>query len=138
MSDASHPPAPPPVAPPPEEERLPYGKVALVGFASLALFAGAVLWARSILRDETRAALPQGEAPAPRVGQAEIGIVDQRMFELEGRAEHLRREQLQRLGSYGWVDRDGGIIHIPISRAMDEVAAELSREGGGGGGGGPP
>jgi len=129
--DASAPPPPPPVGNPPEEERLPFGLVAAVGLLSLALFAGAVLWARAILRDETRAALPRGEAPATRVGQDEIGIVDQRMFELEGRAEHLRREQLKRLGSYGWVDRDGGVIHIPISRAMDEVTAELSRGGGG-------
>ena len=123
MSDA---PAPPPLPNRPEDERLPFGTVAAVAVAAVVLFTAAVLWARSILQDETRAALPRGEAAAPMVGQAEIGIVDQRMFELEGRAEHLRREQLQRLGSYGWVDRDAGVIHIPISRAMDEVVTELS------------
>lgn len=123
MSDA---PAPPPLPHRPEDERLPFGTVAAVAVAAVVLFTAAVLWARSILQDETRAALPRGEAAAPMVGQAEIGIVDQRMFELEGRSEHLRRQQLQRLGSYGWVDRDAGVIHIPISRAMDEVVTELS------------
>jgi hypothetical protein len=103
--------------------------VAAVGVAAIVLFSGAVLWARNILRDETRAALPQGEAPAPHVGQDEIGIVDQKMFELEGRAELLRRDQLRRRDSYGWVDRDAGIIHIPIQRAMDETVKELSRGG---------
>jgi hypothetical protein len=23
------------------------------------------------------------------------------------------------LGSYGWVDRDAGVVHIPIERAME-------------------
>ena len=27
------------------------------------------------------------------------------------------------LGSYGWVDQAGGIVHIPIERAIDLVAA---------------
>ncbi|HVE84307.1 MAG TPA: hypothetical protein VND93_15730 [Myxococcales bacterium] len=115
---------------PPEQERLPFGTIVAVGVAAVVLFSGAVLFTRTMLRDETRAALPAGEAPAPKVGQDEIGIVDQRMFELEGRAERLRREQLQRLGSYGWVDRDAGVIHVPITRAMDEVVSDLAREGG--------
>ena len=126
MSDA---PAPPPLTNPPEEERLPFGILAAAAITALVIFTGGVLWTRAILRDETRAALPHGEAPITRAGQDEIGIVDQRMFELEGRAEQLRRAQRQRLGSYGWVDRDAGVIHIPISKAMDEVVTELSREG---------
>jgi len=121
--------SPPPVGPRPEEERLPFGKMAAVGIAAVVLFSGAVAWARHMLAEETRAALPHGEAPAPRVGQDEIGIVDQKMFELEGRAERLRRDQLQRRDSYGWVDRDAGVIHIPIQRAMDETVQELSRGG---------
>lgn len=119
-----------PPSPPPEEERLPYRRVIAVLLGSMALFAGAVLWARDILRDETRAALPRGEAPAVEAGKAEIGIVDQQMFELEGRADRLRREQRRRLDSYGWVDRDAGVIHVPIQEAMDDVVQELSREGG--------
>jgi len=27
----------------------------------------------------------------------------------------------QRLSSYGWVDQDGGVAHIPIERAMDLI-----------------
>jgi hypothetical protein len=127
MSDA---PSPPPLTNPPEEERLPFGKVAAVGLAAVVLFSGAVVWTRHLLVEETRAALPQGEAPAPRVGQDEIGIVDQKMFELESRAEVLRRQKLQRRDSYGWVDRDAGVIHIPIQRAMDDTVQELSRGGG--------
>jgi hypothetical protein len=129
MSDPTTSPSPPPAGPPPEEERLAFGKIVAVGIGAILLFAAAVAFTRQMLHVETRAALPHGEAPAPRVGQDEIGIVDQKMFELEGRAARLRREQLQRRDSYGWVDRDAGIIHIPIQRAMDETVQELSRGG---------
>jgi hypothetical protein len=31
----------------------------------------------------------------------------------------LRLEEAARLGSYGWVDKDGGVTRLPIERAMD-------------------
>lgn len=31
----------------------------------------------------------------------------------------LRATEADRLSSYGWVDKDGGITHIPIERAME-------------------
>jgi hypothetical protein len=31
----------------------------------------------------------------------------------------LREDEAARLGSYGWVDKEGGIARIPIERAMD-------------------
>jgi hypothetical protein len=31
----------------------------------------------------------------------------------------LRQGETERLGSYGWVDKDGGIARLPIDRAMD-------------------
>ena len=33
----------------------------------------------------------------------------------------FRARQIARLHSYGWVDRDKGIVHIPIDRAMQEL-----------------
>ena len=33
----------------------------------------------------------------------------------------LVRNQNQKLGSYGWVDRSNGIVRIPITRAMDLI-----------------
>jgi hypothetical protein len=32
-----------------------------------------------------------------------------------------RHKELDRLNSYGWVDRSAGKVHIPIDRAIDEV-----------------
>lgn len=36
----------------------------------------------------------------------------------------LRAEEAARLDSYGWVDRDTGVVHIPIAQAMKEVVAK--------------
>lgn len=33
--------------------------------------------------------------------------------------ESLRSEQLSRLESYGWLDEEGGVVHIPVERAME-------------------
>jgi hypothetical protein len=54
-------------------------------------------------------------------GQRKIGIVEQQLFENANRAEAVRRKQLERLGSYGWVDRDQGIVHIPVEEAMERT-----------------
>jgi len=33
--------------------------------------------------------------------------------------EHYREEQREQLENYGWVDKEGGVVRIPIERAMD-------------------
>jgi len=38
--------------------------------------------------------------------------------------QQLDADQLSSLSSYGWVDQQRGIAHIPIERAMELVAAE--------------
>jgi hypothetical protein len=42
----------------------------------------------------------------------------------------LTADQQGRLASYGWVDREEKVAHIPISRAMDLVVAEIARDPG--------
>lgn len=38
--------------------------------------------------------------------------------------EIMRREVNERLGSYGWVDRESGVAHIPIDRALAIIAKQ--------------
>lgn len=40
----------------------------------------------------------------------------------------LKADQQGRLAAYGWVDEKKRIARIPVTRAMDLVAAELSRD----------
>ncbi|MCU0305534.1 MAG: hypothetical protein MUC56_15880 [Thermoanaerobaculales bacterium] len=41
--------------------------------------------------------------------------------------QKLDNEQLERLSSYGWVSEGDGVVHIPIERAMQLVAAEAGQ-----------
>jgi hypothetical protein len=42
--------------------------------------------------------------------------------------DELRKEQVTKLGSYGWVDVDAGVVSVPIDRAMQLTAVELARD----------
>jgi len=111
-----------------DPERLPTKKVVAVAVIALLIFGLSVLWADDILGLQTRRLLPSGPAPAPsEVGKRQVGMVNQLLFELQTEAANKREEQLKRLGSYGWIDRDKQIIHIPISSAMEQMAAEARR-----------
>ena len=61
-------------------------------------------------------ALPS-EPPAPRLETAPA---------LDLRA--LRGAEDAQLHGYGWVDRRAGVVHIPIERALDLIAAEAERK----------
>ena len=38
----------------------------------------------------------------------------------------IRAAEAERLSTYGWVDRQAGVAHIPIGRAMDLVVQEAA------------
>jgi len=56
-------------------------------------------------------AAPAPTPPAPRL-EAESGQT----------LDPYRAAQQQQLSSYGWVDRQAGVVHTPIEQAMDLVA----------------
>ncbi len=107
----------------PEEDKLPYGRLAIVAALALGAFVLGGLWSTYLLYRPTRELLPEDHlVPAREIGKAEVGIVDQRLFAHERDAQRTRREQEDRLHSYGWVDRSAGLIHIPIEQAMSHIA----------------
>lgn len=57
--------------------------------------------------------------------EAERKVVDTKSEALE----QLQAEQEQILDSYGWVDRDAGVVRIPVERAA-ELVIEASAGGG--------
>ena len=56
-----------------------------------------------------------------QAGAAKIGIVEQRLFEHANQGVAWREQAERRLATTGWVDRDKGVVHIPIDRAMEMV-----------------
>ena len=101
-----------------------------VGFGSILIFAVATVWSTHIL-NVTRAEMqPGGPPPIPKqVDQYEVGIVNLRVFAMDQRAAQKRLEQIERLRSYGWVDRESGVAHIPIEEAMKMYLAEQQKKG---------
>ena len=113
-----------PRPPPPEPVGVHTRKMLLIAGAALLLFtvATAVQWlAMRYWEREPRAPVPA------EVGRTEIGMVNQSTFAQDTRAEDLRRSQRERLTTYGWVDRDARLIHVPVEDAMREL---LEEEGG--------
>jgi hypothetical protein len=101
-----------------------------VGMASIAIFAVATVWSTHILNSTRAEMQPGGPPPIPKqVDQYEVGIVNLRVFALDQRAAQKRLQQMERLRSYGWVDREGGVAHIPIDEAMKMYLAEQQKKG---------
>ena len=102
-----------------------------VGLGSILIFAVATVWSTHILNTTRAEMQPGGPPPIPKqVDQYEVGIVNQRVFALDQRAAQKRLQQMERLRSYGWVDRETGIAHIPIDEAMKMYLAEQAKKGG--------
>ncbi len=103
-----------------EEDRISTGKVVAVGIGSLVLFFLASL-ATSVYFDVRHG--EHGPVPIPpEVGRSKIGLVEQQQFDLAVRGERDRAVRLERLGSFGWVDRPAGVAHVPIDLAMQLAA----------------
>ena len=114
--------------PPPEaqaDEHVASFKIVAVGVIALLVFGAATIWSARILDRTARTLSPAGPLPVGKeIGKPEIGIVDQTPFETTRGGEKYRREALQRLNSYGWVDPQKGVIHVPIDKAIDQLLSQ--------------
>jgi hypothetical protein len=103
-----------------EEDRIHTPVIVGVGIGSLVVFLLAGAAAVGYLK------LRQGEHPPilipPEAGQSKVGMVEQDLFDVANRGERDVAQRRAKLGSYGWVDREKGIVHLPIERAMELVA----------------
>ncbi len=108
--------------PPAEEDVLPSGKIYMVGVVALVVFFFGSLAAGIGMRAIERQVNPDGPALVPyAAGQGKIGIVEQRLFEHSNQGPAWREAAHRRLDSYGWIDQQKGIVHIPIEKAMEMV-----------------
>ena len=107
-----------------EPDRIGTPRIVAVGLAALMFFAVASWATIRFGFDRTRAeVLPDGPpAPPAEIGKNKIGIVEQRLFSLAVEPTEWRRQQRERLESWGWVDRKEGIVHVPVEEAMARVA----------------
>ncbi|RKI13265.1 hypothetical protein D7Y13_08040, partial [Corallococcus praedator] len=106
-----------------EEDHIVMGKVVGVGVGAMVLFFVGAVWAWRIQVVTMEEAQPNGPPPRPAaVGQYEIGIVNQRLFEQDWRAVEKLGGQQQAVKN-GWGDQPGITAHKTIDQAMDQVIA---------------
>jgi hypothetical protein len=108
--------------PPAELDLVPSRRIVMVGVAALVVFTAGSIAAGIGMKMVQRSVNPDGPAALPsEAGRAKIGMVEQRLFENSNMGFAWRAKQRQRLESFGWVDKEKGIAHIPIDRAMERV-----------------
>jgi len=86
----------------------------LVGLVGTILLFVVVVWLQVIFNEELQAERNTKQV-APRV----VSLDD------------FKAQQQATLHSYGWVDQENGVTHIPIERAMELTVRELSGDRGG-------
>jgi hypothetical protein len=103
-----------------EEDHVSTRTILWVGVGSLLLFllAGMAAGVYLRMRQAERGAL----AATPEAGSSKIGLAEQDFFDVAVRGTRENARKRARLSSYGWVDRNAGVVHLPIERAMDLVA----------------
>jgi hypothetical protein len=110
------------------EEGIQWGGVIGVGAGSLIIFAISIFIVFKMMHAREKTLQPLGPDPMPvQMGQGEIGIVDQVPFDVTRANQQYRDDKLQRLRTWGWIDRKAGTVHMPIDRAMDLVVQEQKR-----------
>jgi hypothetical protein len=118
---------PPPAAQ--AEEGFRWFAVIGTGAGVILVFVIATFIVYRFLDQREKALQPLGPDPIPAMlGQPEIGIVDQVPFDVTRGAQAYRRESFERLSSWGWLDRQRGVIHIPIDRAMELVLQQQPQQ----------
>lgn len=108
--------------PPAEPDDVRTWTVAAVGVVSLVIFIIAGGLTVAWMHRQQRALNPDYPVMPAAAGQRKVGIVEQQLFENANRAQALREQQQRRLRSAGWVDRERGLVHLPVDRAMELVA----------------
>jgi hypothetical protein len=105
-----------------EPDRVPTRRITLIGVAGLLVFGGAALWSSRVQLGLSGTIHSNTAGRAEHAGEREVGMVYQRPFEKENIAAAKRAEGQKRLESSGWVDRERGLVHVPIDQAMEIVA----------------
>jgi hypothetical protein len=110
-----------------ERDRLASRAIGLVAAATIAITLFGVAVAGAILKlrasPETRPEAARARSRIDEVNGMEMGLY------ARARASDRRVPAVARLNSYGWVDRNAGVVHIPIEIAFELYLAREPGQG---------
>jgi hypothetical protein len=109
-----------------QEDDLMAGRaITLVAISVLLLTLAMCVWAAELLAGHEREERPSGRFPEARLPRpTEAGGIEQETFGRVPQAGIDRERQRRRLHGFGWVERERGVVHVPIDRAIDLYVAE--------------
>lgn len=106
-----------------EPDRISTPRIVAVGVASLLVFfVASLVTVRAMYRQKAEILLAGPPAWPTEIGSRKIAMLEQRTFSLAVEPAEVKRAQLRRLHSWGWIDRQAGTVHMPIDEAMERVA----------------
>lgn len=111
-----------------EEDRVPGKKVIVIAAGVAVVSAAYILAAWAIGSCRTEALAPGGYVETARVVPDEVNAMEMTLFDTVLAPELDVREQRAYLGSFGWIDPERGIAHIPIDLAIDLYLEERGVE----------
>jgi len=124
MTHPSHPPSPPPSHPTggPGHERRDVDVGAVIRFGwglfGLIVITLVVSWAIEVALDRRQAALSPPASPLAGEYGPEEPPAPRLQVDPLGDLERLRASEDAMLEGYGWVDRQHGVVRVPIGQAM--------------------
>lgn len=117
-------------APKIQEDVISFGiilKLLIVLFIILVLTM-AVTWKVTTKEEQKAFVVPfkAGQVDSFSIGQAPASASGPRLqVDEHYDIEAYRKKEFHKLNSYGWVDKQKGIVHIPIEQAMEKTLQEL-------------
>lgn len=110
---------------PQEPDEVPLQRLVLIGIGVLLVSAVGIWWAWFLTSHPLGGTVRMAGPPAgAALGSREIGMVNQVDYARMIPAQEMRARDRRLLGEWGWVDRQHGIVRMPIDRAMQQIAAE--------------
>jgi hypothetical protein len=104
-----------------EEDRIRTGRIITIGVLALVAFGIGIAWAVQIQTAVVGGVKSPVVPKAVAVGQREVGMVYQPLFDSAEIAREHDAPRRARLQTYGWADEARKTVHIPIDRAIQLV-----------------
>ncbi|ATB29791.1 hypothetical protein [Melittangium boletus] len=107
----------------PERDKAPVSGWAVTAVLAGALFVftvfGWLTWRQLQAREAHL--LPAGPREPRRLDSPEVNLVNTGLIVLDTRADEEKAAEARRLHGEGWVDRDAGVVHLPIEQGIERV-----------------
>ena len=94
-----------------------------IWLAAMTLAALLVSWGFYHLLSHGEKTLDLKPSPVAEANRPWVPLGPRLLMTPESALQAYRRLEQQRLETWGWEDRDAGLAHVPIERALDAVAA---------------